>query len=60
MWEAGEIAPNCSNRFCMASSDVEIDDVPYCLDCADQLLDRFCAVSLRPELREMLPELWRA
>lgn len=55
-----DAAPNCSNRRCMRASGVTVDGEPYCLDCADELLERFVAVSLRPDLREQLPQLWES
>lgn len=55
-----EAPPNCSNRRCMRPSGVAVDGEPYCLACADELLERFVAVSLTPELREQLPQLWES
>ena len=34
------------------------EDMPLCLDCADDLLDRQVAISLSPNIRGMLPQLW--
>ena len=50
--------PCCENRRCMRPADCDIDGQPFCLACADELLQRFIAVSWTPQLREQLPELW--
>lgn len=49
-------APLCSLR-CMHESECAVDGEPYCLDCADLVLDRFLAVSIDPDLARTLPAL---
>lgn len=55
-----ELQPDavCSNRRCLKPAEATLDDEPYCVDCLDELVDRLAAVSQRPELRDLLPELW--
>jgi hypothetical protein len=56
--EWGDDPPLCSTR-CMRTAALTVDDVPYCLDCADEWFDRLQAIELRPELRDVLPPLGR-
>lgn len=43
-----------------AGATDETDGAPYCLDCADELLQRWAAIELTPALRETLPPLWES
>lgn len=47
----------CSMKYCMALAECLFDDIPLCLDCADDLLDRQIAISLNPNMRQLLPEI---
>lgn len=50
--------PNCSNRLCMAPAEADWDGEPYCLACADLVLERLAAVDRVPALRDLLPPLF--
>jgi hypothetical protein len=47
----------CSMRHCVALAECTYDDEPYCLDCADYLIDRQGAIALDGRMRALLPGL---
>ena len=47
----------CSMLHCMRLAEVWYEDDPYCIDCADALIDRQAAISLNPDMRQLLPEI---
>ena len=53
-----ESPPCCSNRACLAPAACTIEDEPFCIECADELVDRLYAIAANPSLREELPPLW--
>lgn len=48
--------PLCVLR-CMSDAQLTIDGVPHCVDCADLVIEREVAISLRPDLIDTLPPL---
>lgn len=48
--------PLCTLR-CMRESALTVDGEPYCIECADLLIEREIAVSQNPELVALLPPL---
>jgi len=56
-------APDLHDVMCSAPACVQLalgllDGVPYCADCAEQLIERAIAVHEAPSLRQTLPPLW--
>lgn len=47
----------CSIRQCVNIAECVFEDLPYCLDCADALIDRQIAISLDPRMRQWLPNI---
>lgn len=58
MWALAETPPNCSNRYCMRESELEADGTPYCIACADLILERWLLICAHPELRDTLAPLF--
>jgi hypothetical protein len=42
---------------CARLAELLVDGEPYCIDCADEWLDRMQAIEIYPALRESLPQL---
>lgn len=40
----------------MALAECVYEDLPVCLKCADELIDRQAAISLNPDMRTLLPD----
>lgn len=47
----------CTRRHCVELAVLTIDGWPFCLDCADDELDRAIAWELNPELVGRMPAL---
>lgn len=47
----------CSMLHCCQLAECWYENDPYCLDCADELIDRQCAISLDGNMRNLLPDL---
>lgn len=41
----------------MREAQLTVDRVPYCIECADALVERAEAIEIAPRLRELLPAL---
>lgn len=50
-------AMGCRLRPCEAMAECLLDEEPYCLDCADLIVERLNAIGDRPDLRKYLPAL---
>lgn len=48
----------CMMPRCVQLAEVMYEDLPYCIDCADLLIERQVAISLDPSMRYKLPNLW--
>lgn len=57
-FELAERTIGCYAPHCLALAECLFDGVPYCLDCADLVLDRLVAVQLTPRLRELMPPVF--
>lgn len=47
----------CAMPHCLRFANCLFDGVPYCLGCADLVLERLMLVSMVPRLRGLLPAL---
>lgn len=47
----------CSILHCVQRAELWYDDLPMCIDCADELLERQIAISMYPDMRHLLPQL---
>lgn len=52
----GDNPPLCAMK-CMQLAECELDGEPLCITCADEALERFALMSVKPELAQKLPAL---
>lgn len=50
----------CLASNCMRVADVLLDGVPCCIPCADDVIERWIAVTMLPAIAQSLPPLFNA